>query len=38
MEEVHGGKRAVVLDLANHAYSRLVLTIDNPEDVVASLS
>jgi hypothetical protein len=33
----HGQRPAVVLELAGQPYDRLVVTVDNPEDAVASL-
>ena len=34
----HGRRPAVVLDLVDQAYARVVITVDNPEAVVASLT
>lgn len=34
----HGHHRAVVLDLAGHRYSRIVVTADNPQEVVDDLT
>jgi hypothetical protein len=33
----HGRRPAVVIDLADQPYDRLVVTVDNPEEAVASL-
>jgi hypothetical protein len=34
----HGRRPAVVLDLAGQRYDRIVVTVENPEEVVASLA
>lgn len=34
----HGRRPAVVIDVTGQGYDRLVVTVDNPEDVVARLS
>jgi hypothetical protein len=33
----HGRRPAVVLDLAGQSYDRLVVTVDNPDDIVSRL-
>jgi len=34
----HGRRPALVIDLADQVYDRLVITIDNPEQIAASLT
>lgn len=34
----HGHKPGIVIDLANSKYDRVVLTVDNPEEIAARLS
>ena len=33
----YGGRPAVVLDLAGQSYDRIVVTVDNPDEIVSRL-
>jgi hypothetical protein len=33
----HGRRPAVVLDLAGHSYDRIVVTVDNPDEILSRL-
>jgi hypothetical protein len=34
----HGHNPGIVIDLANSKYDRVILTVENPEDIAARLS
>jgi hypothetical protein len=34
----HGHKPGIVIDLANSKYDRVILTVENPEEIAARLS